>query len=135
MSQHTSKLKELKDENKSKRIHCQDTFTKILITSKIKYLGEILVEDGQNLWNSGSNQMEGCIMSMIWEAQHCQCQSSSNFYVFSQISKPILKVNTLKLFFWWKWQTDFKIHTKYKQPRVTSTIGKKSNSVRGVNIK
>ena len=49
MSQHTSKLKELKDENKSKRIHCQDTFVKILITSKINYLGEILVEDGQIL--------------------------------------------------------------------------------------
>ena len=49
MSQHTSKLKELKDENKSKRIHCQDTFTKILITSKINYLGEVLVEDGENL--------------------------------------------------------------------------------------
>ena len=49
MSQHTSKLKELKDESKSKRIHCQDTVTKILITSKIKYLGEILVEDGQIL--------------------------------------------------------------------------------------
>ena len=49
MSQHTSKLKELKDENKSKRIHCQDTFTKILITSKIKYLGEVLGEDGENL--------------------------------------------------------------------------------------
>ena len=48
MSQHTSKLKELKDENKSKRIHCQDTVTKILITSKIKYL-EVLVEDGENL--------------------------------------------------------------------------------------
>ena len=49
MSQHTSKLEELKDEKKSKGIHCQDIFTKILITSKIKYLGEILVEDGQNL--------------------------------------------------------------------------------------
>ena len=49
MSQHTSKLEELKDENKPKRIHCQDTFTKILITSKIKYLGEVLVEDGENL--------------------------------------------------------------------------------------
>ena len=47
MSQHTSKLKELKGE-KSKKIHCQDTFTKILITSKIKYL-EVLVEDGENL--------------------------------------------------------------------------------------
>ena len=49
MSQHTSKLKELKGENKSNKIHCQTTFTKILITSKIKYLGEVLVEDGQNL--------------------------------------------------------------------------------------
>ena len=49
MSEHTSKWKELKDENKSKRIHCQDSFTKILITSKIKYLGEVLGEDGENL--------------------------------------------------------------------------------------
>ena len=49
MSRHTLKLEELKDENKSKRIHCQDTFTKILITSKIKYLGEVLGEDGENL--------------------------------------------------------------------------------------
>ena len=83
MSQHTSKLEELKDENKSKRIHCQDTFVKILITSKINYLGEILVEDGQILWNSGSNRTEGCIMSMIWKTQHCQCQSSSNCYDYS----------------------------------------------------
>ena len=102
----TSKFYKLKDENKSKRIHCQDTFTKILITSKIKYLGEILVEDGQNLWNSGSNQMEGCIMSMIWKTQHCQCQSSSNVYVYSQIFKSNLN-DTLKLFFWLKWQADF----------------------------
>ena len=51
MSQKTSKFKKLNDENNSKRIHCQDTFTKkkILIISKIIYLGEILVEDGQNL--------------------------------------------------------------------------------------
>ena len=105
MSQHTSKLKELKGE-KSKKIHCQDTFTKIFITSKIKYLGEILVDDGQILWNSGSNQMEGCIMSMIWKTQHCQCQSSSNFYVYSQIFKSNLN-DTVKLFFWWKWQADF----------------------------
>ena len=49
MCQVTSKFKKLSDENKSKRIHCQDTFTKILITSKIKYLGEVLVEDGENL--------------------------------------------------------------------------------------
>ena len=50
MSQKTSKFKKLKDENNTKRIHCQDTFTKkIVIISKIKYLGEILVEDGQNL--------------------------------------------------------------------------------------
>ena len=83
MSQHTSKLKELKDENKSKRIHCQDTFVKILITSKINYLGEILVEDGQILWNLGSNWTGGWIMSMIWKTQHCQCQSSSNCYDYS----------------------------------------------------
>ena len=49
MSQHASKLKELKGENKSNKIHCQTTFTKILITSKIKYLGEVLGEDGENL--------------------------------------------------------------------------------------
>ena len=82
--------------------HCH----KILITSKIKYLGEILVEDGEILWNSGSNWMEGCIMSMIWKTQHCQRQSSSNFYVYSQIFKSNLN-DTVKLFFWWKWQADF----------------------------
>ena len=51
MCQVTSKFKKLKDENNSKRIHCEDTFTKKkrLIISKIIYLGEILVEDGQNL--------------------------------------------------------------------------------------
>ena len=97
MSRHASKLKELKGENKSNKIHCQTTFTKILITSKIKYLGEVLGEDGENLWNSGSNRMEGCFISMIWKTQHCQCQSSSNFYVYSQIFKSNLN-NTLKAF-------------------------------------
>ena len=60
MSQHTSKLKELKDENKSKIIHCQDTFTKILITSKIKFLGEILVEDGLLLLLSHFSHVQLC---------------------------------------------------------------------------
>ena len=55
-------------------------------------------------------------------------------FVYSQIFKSKLN-DTLKLFFWWKWQTDFKIHTKYKQPRMNSTVGKKSNDIRGVNIK
>ena len=91
------KIERIKGENKSNKIHCQTTFTKILITSKIKYLGEVLVEDGQNLWNSGSNRMKGCIILMIWKTQHCQCQSSSNLYVYSQIFKSNLN-NTLKAF-------------------------------------
>ena len=33
MSQHTSKLKELKDENKSKGIHCQDIFKPLVIST------------------------------------------------------------------------------------------------------